>query len=83
MVEIPDATPRPLRIGLQFLAGLSKLKMLGLYSTAVSDEGFMHLHSLKGLRLLTVGDSQVTPKGKKTLRKANPDLKIVDYEPIY
>jgi hypothetical protein len=65
--------------GLKAIGTLPKLETLSLYRTAITDEGLRHLHGLAQLRLLAVGETQATKKGKATLKKACPDLKIVDY----
>jgi hypothetical protein len=38
---------------------------------------------MKQLHLLIIGETNVTSKGKKEIRKALPTLKVADYEGIY
>ncbi|GAB3175833.1 c-type cytochrome domain-containing protein [Telluribacter humicola] len=65
-------------------AGLAKLKdmqyleYLNLIGTKVTDSGLKALAGLKGLKSIYVWQSQVTDSGIADLRKARPDLVIVN-----
>jgi hypothetical protein len=69
--------------GLRAIGSLPKLEMLSLYRTAITDEGLRHLHNGRRLRLLAIGETQVTKTGKTALRRACPDLEVVDHAGIY
>ena len=69
--------------GLRAIGMLPKLEMLSLFGTAITDEGLRHLHSLLQFRLLVVGETQVTKKGKAALKRACRELKMIDRGGIY
>jgi internalin A len=64
--------------GLRHLAQINTLEMLGLYHTDVSDAGLRSLHDLPKLRVLVVGSTRVTTKGKQSIQRAMPKLKVED-----
>jgi hypothetical protein len=70
-------------IGLRPIGGLPQLEMLSLRRTANTDSGLQHLSALQGLRLLVIGETAVTKKGRASLTRAIPGLKIAESGGIY
>ena len=63
--------------GLKHLKGLKNLTYLNLYGTRVSDKGLEHLKGLTQLRKLYLWQTDVTSAGSADLKRALPDLEIV------
>ena len=58
------------------LKGLTKLSVLDLSGTQVTDAGLAHLKGLTKLSVLDLRGTQVTDAGVKELKQALPSLKI-------
>jgi len=63
--------------GIANLASLQNLEYLNLYGTEVTDKALDHLAGLKNLKKLFVWQTKVTDDGVAKLKKAIPDIKIV------
>ena len=61
---------------LKDLVGMTKLKVLDLSRTQVTDAGMKHLAGMKNLEWLSLDDTQVTAEGVAKLRKAFPKCQI-------
>jgi len=59
-----------------YLKRLTKLEMLYLYGTQITDAGVTHLERLTGLAILELIGTQVTPEGVKKLQEALPECQI-------
>jgi Leucine-rich repeat (LRR) protein len=64
--------------GLAHLQGLTSLRGLYLENTQVTDAGLAHLQGLTSLQELYLNNTQVTDAGLAELRKALPNLQIMD-----
>ena len=63
--------------GLEVIGKMEDLQELGLYQVAgITDAGLKHLHNLKQLKALFLGESAYTPEGLAELRKALPRCDI-------
>jgi hypothetical protein len=63
---------------LGFLVGLSRLKVLGIESAAITDAGLEHLAKLTALAELYLFGTRITEDGFARLRKALPNCQIDD-----
>ncbi len=63
--------------GLGPIGTIDTLQELSLYQVGeITDVGLKHLHNLKSLRVLFLGDSKYSPEGMRELRKALPGCEI-------
>lgn len=63
--------------GLAPIGTIDTLQELSLYQAGeITDVGLKHLHNLKSLRVLFLGDSKYSPEGLRELRKALPGCEI-------
>ena len=63
--------------GLAHIGTIGTLQELNLYQVGeITDVGLTHLHNLKSLRVLFLGDSKYSPEGLRDLRKALPSCEI-------
>ena len=56
--------------------GLTKLEVLDLYNTKITDAGLVHLNGLTNLKSLNLERTKVTAAGAQALQKALPGCKI-------
>jgi internalin A len=63
------------------LQRIPTLRGLGLYSSAISDEGLIHLKGLKNLLVLSIEHSGVTDAGLRQLRALPRLMILIDPEP--
>jgi len=61
---------------LALVARLSKLEILRLDKTAVSDRGLAHLNDMQSLRYLSLVETDVSSAAVQTLQRALPHCKI-------
>ena len=59
------------------LQGMTRLKMLYLFDTQLTDDGLVHLKRLKSLENLYLLPTRVTDAGVAELQKELPNCKIV------
>lgn len=76
VTEVLLANSQVTDVGLEHLAELTDLEILGLTDTQVTDGGLAHLAGLKNLDHLWLYDTQVTDAGIAELQKALPGCKI-------
>jgi hypothetical protein len=63
--------------GLAAIGTIDTLQELNVYNAGeITDVGLKHLHNLKALKALFLGDGKYSPEGLKELRKALPNCEI-------
>jgi internalin A len=58
------------------LKGLTRLRILELVGTKVTDGGLAHLKGLTSLQDVYLGDTKITDAGVRQLQEALPSLRI-------
>jgi hypothetical protein len=62
--------------GLAHIAGLKQLRELNLRGTRITDFGLQYLKGVSALKILVIGDADVTHEAETELRRSLPDLTI-------
>ncbi|MFY9160731.1 c-type cytochrome domain-containing protein [Aquirufa ecclesiirivi] len=63
---------------LERLGQLPHLAQLNLYGTGISDQGIKAIVAMKALKVLYIWQSRLSQEGLQALKKARPDLSIVE-----
>ncbi|MFL0162456.1 c-type cytochrome domain-containing protein [Aquirufa salirivi] len=63
---------------LERLGQLPHLTQLNLYGTGISDQGIKAIVAMKALKVLYIWQSKLSQEGLQALKKARPDLSIVE-----
>ncbi|MHA8060071.1 c-type cytochrome domain-containing protein [Aquirufa beregesia] len=63
---------------LERLEQLPHLEQLNLYGTAISDQGIKAIIAMKALKVLYIWQSKLSLEGLQALKKARPDVSIVE-----
>lgn len=65
-------------VDLENLRQLPHLTQLNIYGTAISDQGIKALVAMKALKVLYIWQSKLSQEGLQALKKARPDVTIVE-----
>ena len=64
--------------GIEYLAGLDKLEVIGIYNTQLSDAGVMHFKALKKLKSILLVQTYVSDDAARQLQKLLPQARIIN-----